>query len=116
MSSKINVECGGKIVSTAHARAQRSTTKLHGWPNEYNIMQHPGKQNNVVSYNICLVKSLIVIKLQNTTRYNKVAKRMQHFIQHQSCMMLYEMLYSFGRGLKTKFDTFQILGKEEFSK
>ena len=35
----------------------------------------------------------------DTTRYNKVAKRVQHFIQHQSCMMLYEMLYSFGQGL-----------------
>ena len=34
------------------------------------------------------------------TRYNKVAKRVQHFIKHQSCMMLYEMLYWFGRGLE----------------
>ena len=72
----------------------------------YNIAEN---KRNVVSYNICLVKSLPAIKLHTTgynriqhdkTRYNKVAKRVQHFIKHQSCMMLYEMLYSFGRGLK----------------
>ena len=81
-----------------------------GWPNEYNIIRHPAKRKEccIVSYNICLVESLIAIKLHttryntiqhNTTRYNKMAKRVQHFIQHESCMMLYEMLYSFGRGL-----------------
>ena len=63
-------------------------------------------KRNVVSYNICLVKKFdcdqtSYNKIQHdTTRYNKVAKRVQHFIQHQSCMMLYEMLYSFGLGLK----------------
>ena len=68
----------------------------------YNILQN---KRNVVSYNICLVKKFAsdqtsYNKIQrDTTRYNKVAKRVQHFIQHQSCMMLYEMLYSFGRGL-----------------
>ena len=49
-------------------------------------------------------------KIQHdTTRYNKVAKRVQHFIQHQSCMMLYEMLYSFGWGF-TSCEYFVILG------
>ena len=67
----------------------------------YNILQN---KRNVVSYNICLVKTFdsdqtSYNKIQHdTTRYNKVAKRVQHFIQHQSCMMLYEMLYSFGWG------------------
>ena len=79
------VACGG----------QTSTTS-------YNI---PENIRNVVSYNLCLVKKFdrhqtSYNKIQhNTTRYNKLAKRVQHFIQHQSCMMLYETLYSFGRGL-----------------
>ena len=66
----------------------------------------PENERNVVSYNIYLVKKLdrdqtLYNKMQhNTTRYNKVAKRVQHFIQHQSCMMLYEMLYSFGRSFR----------------
>ena len=29
---------------------------------------------------------------QDNTRYNKVAKGVQHFMKHQSYMMLYEML------------------------
>ena len=74
----------------------------------YNIAEN---KRNVVSYNICSVKSLIAIKLHttryntiqhDTTRYDKVARRVQHFMQHQSCMMLYEMLYSFGRGLRAR--------------
>ena len=74
--------------------AQTSTTSC-------NILQN---KRNVVSYNICLVKKFdsdqtSCNKTQHdTTRYNKVAKRVEHFTQHQSCMMLYEM-YSFGRGL-----------------
>ena len=107
--TKSTKECGGKITSAAHARVQKSTTKLHGVAKRvqpsHNIAED---KRNVVSYNICLVKSLIAIKLHttryntiqhDTTRYNKVAKRVQRFIKHQSCMMLYEMLYSFGRGL-----------------
>ena len=79
-----------------------------GWPNEYNIIRHPAKRKEC-----CIVQHLFGGKFDrdqtsytryntiqhNTTRYNKMAKRVQHFIQHESCMMLYEMLYSFGRGL-----------------
>ena len=75
----------------------------------YNIAEN---KRNVVSYNICLVKSLTAIKL-HTTRYNKVAKRVQHFIKHESCMMLYEMLYSFGRGLSDKV-AFRLNPRSEF--
>ena len=67
----------------------------------YNIAEN---KRNVVSYNICLVKSLIAIKL-HTTRYNTIkhnttrwANECSISLKHQSCMMLYEMLYSFGRG------------------
>ena len=66
MSSKTKStkECGGKITSAAHARVQQSTTKLHGCgqtsTTSYNIAEN---KRNVVSYNICLVKSLIAIKL-----------------------------------------------------
>ena len=89
--------------------ARASTTEYNkvawGWPNEYNIIQHCGKQKKC-----CIVQHLFSEKFDrdqtsyNTirhdkTRYNKVAKRVQHFIKHLSCMMLYEMLYSFGRGL-----------------
>ena len=75
-----------------------------GWPNGYNIIQHRGKQKKC-----CIVQHLFSEKFDrdqtsynkiqhDKTRHNKVAKRVQHFIKHQSCMMLYEMLYSFGRG------------------
>ena len=59
-------------------------------------------------FNICLVKKFdcdqtSYNKIQHdTTRYNKVAKRVQHFIRHKSCMMLYEMLYSFGLHISRK--------------
>ena len=82
---------------------QKSTTKLHGVPKRvqtsYNI---PENKRNVVSCNICSVKMFDSNnKIQHdTTQYNKVAKRLQNLIRHQSCMMLYEMLYSFGWGLK----------------
>ena len=72
----------------------------------YNI---PENKRNVVSYNICSVKKFnrdqtSYNKIQHDeTRYNNVAKRVQHFIQHRSCMMLYEMLYSFGRGFSLLF-------------
>ena len=71
----------------------------------YNILEN---KRNVVSYNICLVKKFdsnqtLCNKIQHdTTRYNKVAKRVQHFIEHQSCMMLYEMLYAFDWGLRPR--------------
>ena len=69
------------------------------------IIQHRGRQKKC-----CIVQHLFSEKFDrdqtsynkiqhDTTRYNKVAKRVQRFIKHQSCMMLYEMLYSFGRGL-----------------
>ena len=64
----------------------------------YNI---PENKINVVSYNICLVKTFdrdqtSYNKIQHDkTRCNKFAKQVQHFIQHQSFMM-YEMLHSFG--------------------
>ena len=78
-----------------------------GWPNECNIMQHRGKQKKC-----CIIQHLFSKKFDrhqtlynkiqhDKTRYNKVAKRVQHFIKHQSCIMLYEMMYSFGRGLRT---------------
>ena len=105
MSSKTEStkECGGKITSAAYARVQQSCM---GWPNEYNIIQHRGKQKKC-----CIVQHLFSEKFDrdqtsdnkiqhDKTRYNKVAKRVQHFIKHQSCMMLYEMLYSFGRGFR----------------
>ena len=76
-----------------------------GWPNEYNIIQHRGKQKKC-----CIIQHLFGEKFDrdqtsykiqhDKTRYNKVAKRVQHFIKHQSCMMLYEMMYSFGWGFK----------------
>ena len=77
-----------------------------GWPNEYNIIQHCGKQKKC-----CIAQHLFSEKFDrgqtlynkiqhDKTRYNKVAKRVKYFIKHQSCMMLYEMLYSFGRGFK----------------
>ena len=82
-----------------------------GLPNEY-IIQHPGKQKEC-----CIVQHLFSEEVygdqtsynkvqHDSTQSNKVAKRAQHFIQHQFCMMLYEMLYSFGRGLKL-FGLFQ---------
>ena len=85
----------------------------------YNIAEN---KRNVVSYNICSVKSLTAIKLHttryntiqhDTTRYNKVAKRVQHFIKHESCIMLYEMLYSFDRGLSDKV-AFRLNPRSEF--
>ena len=115
MSSKTEStkECGGKITSAAHARVQQSCM---GWPNEYNIIQHRGKQKKC-----CIVQHLFSEKFDrdqtsynkiqhDKTRYNKAAKRVQHFIKHQSCTMLYEMLYSFGRGLKEKILVKKTLG------
>ena len=106
MSSKTKStkERGGKITSAAHARVQQSTTKLYRG-GKYNIVRHRGKQKKC-----CIVQHLFgetfdrdqtsYNRIQHDkTRYNKVAKRVQHFIKHQSCMMLCEMLYSFGRGL-----------------
>ena len=91
-----------------YPRASRAEYNKAAWDGQtsttsYNILQN---KRNVVWYNICSVKKFdsdqtSCNKIQHdTTRYNKVAKRVQHFIQHQSCMMLYEMSYSFGRGLK----------------
>ena len=86
-------------------RASRTEYNKVAWGGQtsttlYNILQN--KRN--VSYNICLVKKFdsdqtLYNKIQHdTTRYNKVAKRVQ-----QSCMMLYEMLHSFGRGFREEF-------------
>ena len=78
-----------------------------GWPNEYNIIHYFGKHKKC-----CIVQHVKKFdreqtpynKIQHdTTQYNKVAKGVQHFIQHQSCMMLHEMLYSFGWGFRFKF-------------
>ena len=88
-------------------RASRTEYNKVAWGGQtsttlYNILQ---SKRHVVSYNICSVKKFdsdqtLYNKIQHDTiRYNKMVKRVQHFIQHQSCMMLYEMLYSFGRGL-----------------
>ena len=91
-------------------RASRTEYNKVAWGGQtsttlYNILQN---KRNVVSYNIGLVKKFdsdqtLYNKIQHdTTRYKKVAKRVQHFIQHQSCMMLHEMLYSFGQGLRLR--------------
>ena len=69
------------------------------------MIQHRGKQKKC-----CIVQHLFSEKFDrdqtsynkiqhDKTLYNKVAKRVQDFIKHQSCMMLYEMLYSFDRAL-----------------
>ena len=106
MSSKTKStkECGGKITSAAHARVQQSTTKLHGVAKrvQYHTTSRKTKE-------CCIVQHLFSEKFDrdqtsynkiqhNKTLYNKVTKRVQHFIKHRSCIMLYEMLYSFGRG------------------
>ena len=90
-------------------------------PNEYNIIQHRGKQKKC-----CIVQHLFSEKFDrdqtsynkvqhDKTRYNKVAKRVQHFIKHQSCMMLYEMLYSFGRGFTLNSSKFRMVYKVDGS-
>ena len=95
----------GKLVLLRTREYNRVQQSCMGWPNEYNIIQHRGKQKKC-----CIVQHLFGEKFDrdqtsynkiqhDKARYNKVAKRVQHFIKHQSCMMLYEMLYSFGRGL-----------------
>ena len=96
----------GKLLLLRTREYNRVQQSCMGWPNEYNIIQHRGRQKKC-----CIVKHLFSEKFDrdqtsynkiqhDKTRYNKVAKRVQHFIKHQSCMMLYEMLYSFGRGLR----------------
>ena len=76
---------------------------MHGGQTSTTSYNIPENKRNVVSCNICLVKKFDRDQTSynniqhDTTRYNKVAKRTQHFIQHQSCIMLYEMLYSFDR-------------------
>ena len=106
MSSKQSQQrnVAGKLLLLRTREYNRVQQSCMGWPNEYNIIQHRGKQKKC-----CIVQHLFSEKFdrdqtsynkiqQDKTRYNKVAKRVQHFIKHQSCMMLYEMLYSFGRG------------------
>ena len=75
-AKKISLGLGNKgmwreIPSTAHARLQQGTTKLHVVAKR--VQHHTTSRNkrNVVWYNICLVKSLIAIEL-HTTRYNVV--------------------------------------------
>ena len=96
----------GKLLLLRTREYNRVQQSCMGWPNEYNIIQHRGKQKKR-----CIVQHLFNEKFDrdqtsynktqhDKTRYNKVAKRVQHFIKHQSCMMLYEMLYSFGRGFR----------------
>ena len=96
----------GKLLLLRTREYNRVQQSCMGWPNEYNIIQRRGKQKKC-----CIVQHLFNEKFdrdqtsynkiqQGKTRYNKVAKRVQHFIKHQSCMMLYEMLYSFGRGFR----------------
>ena len=102
-SQQRNVE--GKLLLLRTREYNRVQQSCMGWPDEYNIIQHRGKQKKC-----CIVQHLFSEKFildptsynkiqHNKTRYNKVAKRVQHFIKHQSCMMLYEMLYTFGRSL-----------------
>ena len=67
---------------------QQSTTKF-GVAKRVRHHTSSRKTKNVVSYNICLVKSLIAIK-RHTTRcklYNKVAKRVQDFVQHDTAFL-----------------------------
>ena len=79
------VAWGGQTSTTSHNIAENKRNVF--------IVQHLFSEKfdrDQTSYN----------KIQHDkTRCNKVAKRVQHFLKHQSCMMLYEMLYSFGRGL-----------------
>ena len=106
MSSKTKStnECGGKLLLLRTREYNRVQQSCMGWPNEYNIIQHRGKQKKC-----CIVQHLFSEKFDrdqtsynkiqhDKTRYNKMAKRVQHFIKHQSCMMLYELLCLFGRG------------------
>ena len=108
MSSKTKSTKAGKLLLLRMREYNRVQQSCMGWPNEYNIIQHRGKQKKR-----CIVQHLFGEKFDrdqtsynkiqhDKTRYNKVAKRVQHFIKHQSCMMLYEMLYSFGRGLRLR--------------
>ena len=87
----------GKLLLLRTREYNRAQQSCMGWPNEYNIMQHHGKEKKC-----CIVQHLFSEKFDrdqisynkiqhDKTRYNKVAKRVQHFIKHQSCMM-------FGRG------------------
>ena len=96
----------GKLLLLRAREYNKVQQSCMGWPNEYNIIQHRGKQKKC-----CIVQHLFSEKFDrdqtsynkiqhDKTRYNKVAKRVQHFIKHRSRMMLYEMLYSFGRGFK----------------
>ena len=110
MSSKTKskTNLAGKLLLLCRHEYNRVQQSCMGWPNEHNIIQHRKKQKKC-----CIVQHLFSEKFDrdqtsynkiqhDKTRYNKVAKRVQHFIKHQRFMMLYEMLYSFGRGLKPR--------------
>ena len=84
----------GKLLPLRTREYNRVQQSCQTSTTSYNI---PENKRNIVSYNIGSVKKFDHVIRQDTTRYNKVAKRVQHVIQLQSCMMLYEML--FGRGL-----------------
>ena len=81
----------------------QSTTKLGGVARR--VQRHTtSRKTKEMLYRTAFVSEKVWLRSHfiqhDTTRYNKAAKRVQHFIQHQSCIMLYKMLYSFGRGLK----------------
>ena len=68
-----------------------STTNLHGGQTSttsYNIKENT---RNVVSYNICLVKNLIAIKL-HTTRYNTIQQGGQTSATFHTTSKLYDVV------------------------
>ena len=62
-------ECGGKIASILPTREyNRVQQSCMGWPNEYNIIQHRGKQKKC-----CIVQHLFSEKFdRDQTSYNKI--------------------------------------------
>ena len=81
------------LLTCEYNRVQQSCMGCQTSTTSYNISEN---KRNVVWYNIGLVKSLIAIKniiQQDTTQYNTIQQGGQTgaTIQHQSCMMLFEM-------------------------
>ena len=85
--TKLTKECGGKITS-----ACASTTELHEVAKR---VQHHTTLRKTKQKKCCIIQHLFSEKFDRDqtsynkiqhgkTRYNKVAKRVQHFIKHQS--------------------------------
>ena len=91
MSSKIKStkECGLKTASTAHARIQQSTTKLHGVAKRVQHHTTSRETKNIVSNNICLVK--IAIK-RHTRKYNTIQQGGQTSATFHTTSKLYDVV------------------------